>query len=301
MMTDEAQYRLIPHEPNLDAEFHRVAVFDLPTNEEIGPPEPEKSMVDSVWTFGIRQTVFLAVEFDDKPIYTIVAGRRRIQAARKCVERWAEENPESNWRECPYVSVPAMVGEDREGLAALDVQLNTTPKPNEFAYLDRITEMAGNASEKEIARATAMPVSTVRRLIAVGSNLDPALMKSAREGHIAFSVAEAASKLAASQQRSLLEVLAEKGRVTGKDVAEAKRAYHESFQGEIDLGLDQVPTYEEEASAQEEALAASDRQQQEAVGHLTTRLWSGPASEGRRMWWTKDDLDAVEVLLRRYA
>lgn len=274
-----AEIRLLPEETNTDAEFRWVDPDALPSNAAIGPPPPTRDLIESVRVFGVRQPVaLLEIEpTDEFPwSYAIVGGRRRTQAA----------------REVGLPSIPAMVGRDPEGMAVLDVQLNSTAKPNEFAYIDRIASMRHDGADlKQIGAATGMPIGTIKRLMNVHDNLDPTLMRVARDGRMRFTTAEAAAKLTPDQQHSLVEgPLEEKGKITGPDVSEAKRAYHERFQ-EVDLGLDDMPDFEESRREVEQGQDALRGAQE----HLRARLSEVQGKASSR--WTKEDQAALRTLL----
>lgn len=276
----EGQPTLLPNEPNTECEMWWVQLDRLPTDEMLGPLKPDKSLKESVAMFGVRQPVPLVWDGAD---YTVVGGRRRIQAARAV----------------GMSQIPALVGTDSEGMAALDAHLNSTVKPNPFSYLNVISEMyESGASEKAIAQATSLPLGTVRRLWNTKLNLNHALYAAAQKGDIKFSVAEAAAKLSTSQQQNLEAVYQDAGKLTGKDVAEAKRVFHESFQGE-QTGLDfsDIPTSVELDAAEAAAQAVIDTSEEGAAAkeHLRLRLEYVRSRKGAK--WTSEDARCVEVLL----
>jgi ParB-like nuclease domain len=300
MLSNEQEIRLLPEEPNTDADFRWIELSDLPRLDDLGPPKPTKDLLESIRNFGIRQPVAL-VELTDR--FDVIGGRRRIQAAWILYKEWEHEQREESVEDpspmdCPYWRVPAMVGQDPEGMHVLDVQLNSTAKPNEFAYLDSISEMVREGADfKQIAHDTGLPIGTVKRLWNVQVHLHPEIKAAARQGRIRFSVAESASKLTEEQQvGNLLPVLREKEKITGTDVTEAKRAYHAKF-ADVDLGLGDLPGFEDVQGREMPSSPDSvvDLRISRAKEHLSERL--GKAAEGKRMQWTGDDLDAVEALL----
>jgi len=278
-MTTEEVQSLLPEAPNTEVEYRELFLDRLPSDEEIGPPPPTRGLIESIKMFGIRQpiAVYYRPTVKNKPGgYEIIGGRRRVQAARAV----------------GLQLIPAMVGNDPAGMAALDVQMNATQKPNEFAYLARVTEMYhANHDIKEIATATRLPAGTVKRLINIKTNLDPQLLGAAEEGAMRFSTAESAAKLTHDQQTRLLATLWDNGKLTGKDVHEAKRAYHASFAG-VDLGLGEMPGYEETQEMEDNARAELN----DARIHLAERLAEIPTQ--RRPSWSKADVEAVEKLLK---
>lgn len=283
-MTETAtQNPLLPGEPP-KAEFRTVPLDELPTDEEIGPPRPEPALVRSIRDYGVWQPVALYVKTREvlPPKLEIVGGRRRIQAARAAGLR----------------EIPAMVGLDPEGVAALDVGLNATAAKNELAYLDRLGEMrAKGASMEEVSRATGLPKGSLKRLYGVLDGLLPELLAAAHDGAMAVSTAEAASKLPRAAQRRLLEILGGRGKLTARDVAEQRRARVEAAQEAFDVGLLEELPAAEDLEARYEAEGAPA----EAVVYLRDRLEEVAKADRRSAAakWSERDAGAVKLLLER--
>jgi transcriptional regulator with XRE-family HTH domain len=299
------QLSLIPDHPNIDANLEWVPLDRFPDPELLGLPKPEKPLVDSIRMFGIRQPVAACqppMAPDPDADIQLIGGRRRIQAAWICHQEWLEKEKKEHGvildnDASPYWLVPSMVGTDPDGMAILDVQLNASARPNEFAYMDRIRDLiAGGLSLEQVAKTTGLPKGTVERIWNVKVNLSPNLLKAAREGKMRFTTAERAAKLSPYQQRSVLEgVLEANGKVTQRDVQEARQAYHQQFSG-VDLGMDHMPGFD---VVEQNRQAAEEGEQKilEASSYLEERI-SSIRSRKRAPEWTRKDQEAVEALLR---
>lgn len=294
-MAEQSTLSLLPEAPP-DTVFARVALSELPPDAALGPIQPDAQMRASVAALGVLQPVVLRFRGDPAPDadeelegpFDVGTGRRRIMAARA-----AEQG------DIPALIVPAATPD--HVVAAIDVALNVTPDKNELAYYDRVREMmAAGASAADITRDTGLAKQTIGKLLTL-DNLAPELMGALRDGTIKLSVALAAAKLRPAQQQKLVAgPLAEAGKVTGPDVAQARRLGRaEAAQNlSFDTLFEDAPGAEA-LGPQAGAPFAGDPAAQEAAAALRARLEQirqadKRTAEGR---WTAEDIKAVDTLV----
>ena len=186
-------------------ELKWVNVADIPA----GPQLPNKALEDSIDTYGITGSVVLFVH-PETGKYEVAGGSRVHMAA---VDLGIEQ-------------VPALVypAQDWGFYAAVRIALNSNRSPSPIAELDAIVALlASGMSEHDIANATALHLTTVKKRLAL-SGLREELRTALQQNKITLSVAEAVSILNAEQQRLCCDIYLFKGKLTGKDVKEVVNA-----------------------------------------------------------------------------
>jgi hypothetical protein len=104
--------------------------------------------------------------------------------------------------------------------AVVGLTTNAVRKPNPLEELRRIeTLLDQGASEGQIAKATGMPLGTIRKRLKL-KRLAPELRAALDEGRVAVSVAEQAAKLTKTQQRDLA---AQDGPITAATVKDKRQ------------------------------------------------------------------------------
>lgn len=203
----EAEQTLLPPAP-LKRRNAVVELEELP--KTLAGPKPPASLVRSIKHLGMLVPVLLAA--DAKGKYKVIAGRRRIAAA----------------REAELDKIPACVY-DVDDLEAGYAELmtlveNEQRSSNAVAEIEALRRLVkGGASEKEIARDCGMPVSRIRARLRIAAGLSEDLWEGMRKGKVSLPVAQAACRMPAKLQKRLHDQLAETGHLALVDVAAIKR------------------------------------------------------------------------------
>lgn len=198
---------LVPEEAPIP-ETEDIAI-DRIVDWETGP-KPSADLVDSVRDFGVvKPVVVRRAKRGNKQVYEVIDGRRRIAASIKC----------------EYETVPARVySADFSYESVLTLSLNVLRSSNPIAELEAIGKLLlKGAGEREIARATGLHISTIRKRLQL-QDLKPEIKEAVREGKIKVSVAEKIAKLSPKDQTKVKRSLKKDGKVTMREVSEIKRA-----------------------------------------------------------------------------
>lgn len=224
------QLTLTPEKPPVFVD-ERIPLEELPDDEQLIGPPPDKALVDSIRRYGIIDPIIIEdIERGDGVcFYQVTDGRRRVKAARLA----------------GLEQVPARIydyGDDEGWMpSALTVMTHATRRDNPVCEYIAIRKLIEDHSEQEVARATGLGIPKVRRLMQF-HNLDAALLEAAAEGGIAPGVAAQAAKLPKDRQASLAHIYADTGKLTGKDVAEAKQVRREQAAAAISFdAINAVP------------------------------------------------------------
>lgn len=183
---------------------------------------PPKSLVDSVARFGVLQPIIVQADMTSAllerpgPVFHIIAGRRRVAAARAA----------------KLAEIPARILKGAAGDVNPDVILlieNAERSANVAAEARAIQALVATRKAdgslygpKDIAQATGMKIATVKKRMAL-LTLHPDLLQALEEGTIKPTVAEAAAKLGKAQQANLVDNLAEDGKITLESVQDQRR------------------------------------------------------------------------------
>lgn len=168
---------------------------------------PSAQLRESMEKRGQLQPVILnAVPGEDR--YRIVDGRRRVAAARAL-----------GWRDIrAYIYEINSIVE-----ASLAVTVNAVRGANPLSDALAIIDLANAGyAERDIARATGLPVGTIRKRMKLAA-LNDEVFRAMREGKVAIGVAERIAGLPTDRQNDLAGLLEAKSRITGEDVDAASR------------------------------------------------------------------------------
>ena len=185
---------------------------------------PSRQLVASVRRYGVVTPVIL-VDTGDGQGRQLVDGRRRVLAAKEAGLTHIEAVTYSFNREDAR-TFPAEL---------LTLTLNELRRPNPVAEAEAIRRLLDRGAPlRDICRATGMSPARVKQRMRL-LNLAAPLAQALSQGEIAISVAEAAAKLGSTEQRALADRLAERGKLTLEDVAEARSARRKAAQSTLDL------------------------------------------------------------------
>jgi ParB family chromosome partitioning protein len=169
---------------------------------------PSRDFVENVKRVGVLEPI-LVVEKPSGEGYLVAAGKRRLMAARAA----------------DLAAIPARVFP--HGSISPDVLLlieNEQRRSNPVAELAAIRGLLkAGASERDVYRATGMPVATIKRRLRLAALVTEPIFDGIKSGNVKVSVAEQIVKLPPSARDRLADVLEETGRITAKDVAALKR------------------------------------------------------------------------------
>ena len=190
---------------------------------------PSRQLVASVRRYGVVTPVIL-VDTGDGQGRQLVDGRRRVLAAKEAGLTHVEAVTYSFNRE------------DARGFPAelLTLTLNELRRPNPVAEAEAIRRLLDRGAPlRDICRATGMSPARVKQRMRL-LNLAAPLAQALSQGEITVGTAEAAAKLSSTEQRALADRLAERGKLTLEDVAEARSARRQSAQAALSLPM--LPT-----------------------------------------------------------
>lgn len=205
------QLTLAPDQPVafLDAQLH-VDRLVIPSYARA-----DDALVDSVKKFGVLSPVVVAVcetgnDEDEGGFWQVVAGRRRVDAARRA---GLEVVP------CRVLSEDASSWHGQEVIAITE---NARRKDNFLSDLDAIRRlMEYGFSLDQISRELRLPKPRIGRLMRL-AGLPPELMEQLRDGLMKKGVAEEVAKLSHDQREELAE-LARGGKVITREIAQEVR------------------------------------------------------------------------------
>lgn len=191
-----------------------VAIDCLPSNEALGPVDPDAEFCRSIVEFGVLNPICLRRQ---KKGYEVVEGKRRIKAARKCGMR----------------TVPCRVFP--QGWADADIiqiALHENRKPNLLSELEAFESALESQSVEDIKRRAGLRQSKIRVLTQL-QNLIPELRKALGEGKLKPSAAAIACKMPKTYQKKLLSPLKHNGKIKVKDIQEVQLARRNSTVAEL--------------------------------------------------------------------
>jgi len=185
---------------------------------------PSRQLVASVRRYGVVTPVIL-VDTGDGQGRQLVDGRRRVLAAKEAGLTHIEAVTYSFNREDAR-TFPAEL---------LTLTLNELRRPNPVAEAEAIRRLLDRGAPlRDICRATGMSPARVKQRMRL-LNLAAPLAQALSQGEITVGTAEAAAKLSSTEQRALADRLAERGKLTLEDVAEARSARRQSAQAALSL------------------------------------------------------------------
>lgn len=197
-------------EPEYNAGFLLAALPEPgdPANPEGIAVKPDKKLRDSIEKYGVLQPIWVYEDCAENQ--WVVAGRRRVAAARAL----------------GHTTIPALIYKCADGWTHHQVFTlieNNVRGPSPASELEAVESLtAAGYSERQIADEVQVSITRVRKLMEL-LDLPADLLEGFKRGDIARTVAAKAAKQPESIQRKLQAMYAERGKITGPDVDEAKQ------------------------------------------------------------------------------
>ncbi len=198
----------------LRARYATVADDELPPSDELIGDPPDADLLRTVAEWGVVTPIWLREKAEDEAPYQVIAGRRRVKAART----------KGNFP-IPALVFPAGVKVSAV-LAMLENQRSDNVASDVIAIRALLSQGAGS---EEICRLVGVSKATLDKRLALLS-LASDLLAHFLAGRMAGKTAEAATKCSASQQQTLANLLTgrladdAKARLTADDVRAVRRA-----------------------------------------------------------------------------
>ncbi|MGB3203636.1 MAG: ParB/RepB/Spo0J family partition protein [Crinalium sp.] len=203
-MENSTQLTLLPEQLPFPV-YKEVSLDEIPKNLPGG--EPSSKFCESVKRFGVIEPVVLSKK---RGKYKVIAGRRRIKAARKN----------------GFTTIPAVVYEDNSSVshqAILAITENYHREENTLSDLESYENLLEQRFDDEtiadqgfIDRITIKKIARLMRLI-------PELKAAFKQGNIKPTVARIIATYLPSEQALLLPVLEENGRIKMDDLQLIKK------------------------------------------------------------------------------
>jgi ParB/RepB/Spo0J family partition protein len=195
----------------------------FPLDEEIPGPAPKKSLIESIRRYGLWQPVGVVQitrgvhNIRMKP-EQIGFGRRRIKAARAA----------------GLQEIPTFIFPEGTPTTILTMTENHQRSDNRVADLEAVRHMVFEEykSADDISRELGIPKNELNRVFKLIS-LPLPLREAFAAGYMGAGAAEKAAKLSLEHQGRLMELLAEKGKLTEDDVVAVQRVRQAEAAGEL--------------------------------------------------------------------
>lgn len=201
----EPQFTLLPTE-RPEGRLASVRIDRINEGTVAGAPA---EFIESIRAYGVLQPIAL-VE-DGAGRFDIAEGRRRRAAA------LAVGLP----------TIPALIfpaGTPRHVAAAITVTTNMHRQPNPISELEAIQQMVRDgASEEQIASELRLSVYVIRRRMAL-ARLIPEFRDALLAGTLSVTTAQRVARHPEDEQRAMLAIWQETGRITREDRAAQRRA-----------------------------------------------------------------------------
>lgn len=217
-----------------------VDLDQLPPNEEIIGPDPDRALIESIWTLGQLEPLIVSPTVDG---YAVHSGRRRVKALRACLER-AGEDAGLRARFGTARAIQLDNAEEVDGY--LDLAANQRrPNPvSDLAAIEAVLlRLYGDATDatddqlKAVAKATGMRLATVRKRYAL-LGLPTDLRRELYLGKLTVSVAEALARLGPEAQTLATATYWDKGKLTAADLQDARRVGRSAAGLQLDFAAD---------------------------------------------------------------
>jgi hypothetical protein len=221
--------RLIPDERIQWSDPFPIDLGDLPKNDRLIGPGPDKAFLDNLEALGQLEPIQVVAEGEG---WLVLGGRRRIKAFRVLHGR---NEASGDWRYIRAVTPKegSKGAHSAMALVTLDIASNANRRDNPLSDLvgiRRMLEEFGCTPDKPthdaltaISKATGLGYAkVVQRLKLV--RLEPRILKEASEGRLKVNVAEAIAKLDLTLQKELADAMDDGEALTMKAVHEATRA-----------------------------------------------------------------------------
>lgn len=185
----------------------------------LGPlmgPDPEAHLVDSIDQLGLLQRIVVA---EDGGKYRVLAGRRRVKACRLLGHKTIN------------AEIAPAGGFSNEEVVTL--QENTSRRSNPVSEYHAIKALVDKGFEDaKIAKELGIKPAVVRQRLGLGGLL-PVFLDLLETGKIPVGVGEAAAKLTAAQQETLLDKFGEEDKLTHAHVKALKKAGTDAAAGSL--------------------------------------------------------------------
>ena len=197
-----------PSRPHLDVRHVRVSAI---LGDPLGP-EPTPTFLESIEHFGVLQPILVKSIGED--LYALVAGSRRLKAARKL-----------ELESIPVAIVVLNGWNDHEVIALAENTLRSRNLASQLEAIERLRERGH--SDTEIARASGMSKRELLGRMVPLLQLHPKLREALDQGEMAPGTAMKAAKLPGGYQEKLVERLEAGAKLTGQDVREVREVQSE--------------------------------------------------------------------------
>ena len=208
------------------------AIYEKVMLADIEPVEPSKNgykaLVDSVRKLGVQTPVTLRQPQKDDEPYIVVAGRRRIAAA----------------RECGYERIDAMIYPstvDPNFIPVTTITENRVRADNIATEVASVLELSENGwSQEDITNQTGIPKAKVNEYLTM-LKLPAELVDGIVDGAIASTTAKELVKLKPTALKRAVDLYAESGKLTGQHVHDVKQVQVQDAGQQVTLP--QLPTF----------------------------------------------------------
>jgi len=203
--------------------------------------DPVPEFVESVRKFGIIQPVLLCKKSAKSEQYEVLAGRRRVLAARIV----------------GLEIIPAIV---RSGIyyadaraSALTLEAQRHYNPNPIAEYRAIKKLVGEGyTLDQICSTLGLSLERIAKLMQLGT-LPDNILDAVQERKVSVTTAHTMSKMAPTYQKKAVEIFNKSGSLTGSNLAEIKTAHKsESAQDvmkQVAASTNRQPTLREKIEA----------------------------------------------------
>lgn len=207
-----------------------IPLGELPPNSELIGPEPDRRLVESIWTLGQLEPLIVS---EGVTGYLVHSGRRRLKALRRCLDRAGEDGELAERFGVARVTILANP-EDVDGYLDLAANQRKANPVSDLAAIELVLTslyggegafFGGSATDdqlKAVARATGLPVALVRKRYQLRL-LPPVLKDALGQGQLTVSVAEAVARLGPEAQDSAVAAYLEHGKLTAADLKAARQ------------------------------------------------------------------------------
>jgi ParB/RepB/Spo0J family partition protein len=257
-MTETNQLPLLPETVEEPVTI-TVNLDDLPENAQLFGENPTEAFIQS---FSIGQLHDITLMDNGKGGYHVVAGRRRIKAARALGKKTINAKLYTNHTNLQHL---------------ITLIENQQRSSNLICDYDAIKTLLGKYSVTDIVQATGLPPNRIKKVMNL-QRLHPELLEALRQGKITNTTALAASRLGKTCQNKLVKLYTKTGHLKGSDVHNAISKAADQAIAELDPSLfetKQTATYGQlvevltelnQAVAATTKLAKNDQQHSPIVG-----------------------------------
>lgn len=184
-----------------------VKLEDLPPNGDLEGPEPSRELLSSVASVGIVYPI-IVLRWEDE--LHVIDGRRRIKAARACNMDTIVANIFTDIRE--------------DDQAAWAIILNEQRSVNPVTEYQYYKALMAKANWEEVISQYQINKAHMDRIMSLDNLASIDFISSYEDGKIAESTLFEIAKLGEPRQKYLLGILDTKGKLTAKDVKQARTA-----------------------------------------------------------------------------